>query len=94
VALVSQGESVSIGCRPQGSREGSGLTIYRHNVLAAGARGFGHSALRARGSHGLCARDFYHGCTPSQAAAAPLARAPVAAEQEASGEGECVGQQG
>jgi hypothetical protein len=85
---------VSMGCRPQGSREGSGLTIYRHNVLAAGARGFGCSALRAGGSHGLGARDFYRGRTASQAAAAPLARARVAAEQEASREGECMGQQG
>jgi hypothetical protein len=31
-----------MGCRPQGSPEGSGLTIYRHNVPAAGARGFSY----------------------------------------------------
>jgi hypothetical protein len=70
-----------MGCRPQGSREGSVLTINRHNVLAAGARGFGRSRILSW-THGLA------GC------AAPLARARVAAEQEASGEGECVGQQG
>jgi hypothetical protein len=78
----------------KGSGECSGLMIYRHNVLAAGVRGFECSALRAGGSCGLGARDFYRGRTASQAAAALLVRARVAAEQEASGEGECVGQQG
>jgi hypothetical protein len=39
-------------------------------VLAAGARGLGRLALRAGGSRGLGAHDFYRGRTASQAAAA------------------------
>jgi hypothetical protein len=48
----------------------------------AGAQRFGRSALRAGGSRGLVARDFYHGRTVTQAAAALRARARVKAEQE------------
>jgi hypothetical protein len=48
----------------------------------AGAQGFGRSALQAGRLHGPGARDFYHGRTISQAAAALRARARVKAEQE------------
>jgi hypothetical protein len=66
--------------------QGKGATICRNSGAmqkeVAGAQRFRHSALRAGGSRGLSARDFYHGRTISQAAAALRARARVKAEQE------------